>query len=39
MVVGVVSIKRIVIVSWIIRSRREVGETAVLRHLSVLRSW
>ena len=38
MVVGVVSIGRIVIVSWVIRSRREVGEIAALRHLSVLRS-
>ena len=38
MVLGVDSIGRIVIVSWIIRSRREVGEIAVLRHLSALRS-
>ena len=38
-VVGVVSIGRIVIVSWATRSVREVGETAVLRHVSFLRSW
>ena len=36
MVVGVVSIGRIVIVSWVIRSRREVGEIVVLGHLSFL---